>query len=242
MSGTGRDSVNRAKNLTIGVLAFALIAVILILDVTTGVWNDLVIISGLAAGLVTFLLTTLVVDRVVARSTERRWAPVNRFALSEFLHSIADEERSELSRGRIVPRALPSFEATPADQDLMERLEELRVLVVEERARLADALARWAQFLASNGDNNSVLRHTADLADMLEQVRDAAVEAEHDPDASALSEVSQLVAASNAAMLRLEAELRDRIKEEDALGRALLAQAPPPSAPARAESSPSVAP
>jgi hypothetical protein len=67
--------------------ALALIVLILWIDVTTAVWQEVVILSGLAAGLVTFLLTVLVLDRVIARSTARRWDPVNRLALTEFLHA-----------------------------------------------------------------------------------------------------------------------------------------------------------
>jgi hypothetical protein len=74
--------------------ALALIVLILWIDVTTAVWQEVVILSGLAAGLVTFLLTVLVLDRVIARSTARRWDPVNRLALTEFLHAIADDDRS----------------------------------------------------------------------------------------------------------------------------------------------------
>jgi len=211
------DTGVRVRRFAIGAIAFVLIAVIIILDITTGVWNDLVIVSGLAAGLVTFLLTTLVVDRVVARATERRWAPVSRFALSEFLHSIADSERSEVSRGLIVPRTLAEFTATPEDPGLTARLDSLRDQVMRERTLLANALGRWAQFLASNGDNSEVLQHTANLAQLFEEVRDAALEAERDPGATRLAELSRLISAANTTMLALEAELRARIAQEDAL-------------------------
>ena len=100
-----RSGRERAKRIAIWIGAVTVIAVILWLDVMTGLWNELVILSGLAAGLVTFLLTVLVLDKLIARSTARRWSPVNRLALTEFLYSIADDERSEISRGEIVPRA-----------------------------------------------------------------------------------------------------------------------------------------
>ncbi|MFM9379135.1 hypothetical protein ACJMNC_16410, partial [Gordonia sp. VNK21] len=63
--------------------ALALVLVIVWLDISTNVWSEVVILSGLAAGLVTFILTVMVLDKVVSRSTERRWAPVTRLALSE---------------------------------------------------------------------------------------------------------------------------------------------------------------
>src|SRR5690554_3397466 len=77
-------------------------AVILWIDIATGLWQEVVILSGLVAGIVMFLLTILVFDRIAERATARRWAPVNRLALSEFLHELADDEDSEISRGLVV--------------------------------------------------------------------------------------------------------------------------------------------
>ena len=95
----------------------------------------------------------LVLDRVIARSTARRWAPLNRLALSEFLHAIADERRSEISRGAVVPRALAppastlDVEAAPHDPLIRERLHDelaacntaLHALAAELRDRLSVA-------------------------------------------------------------------------------------------------------
>src|SRR5690606_17163398 len=66
----------------------------------TGLWHDYVILSGLAAGVVTFVLTALIVDRVVARSTHERRAAVTRLAISDMLHAVADENeaRSRMAR------------------------------------------------------------------------------------------------------------------------------------------------
>ena len=205
----------RLKNSAALITAVVVIGIIIWLDISTGVWNDLVILSGLAAGLVTFLLTVMVLDRVVARSTARRWAPVNRLALSEFLHAIADEEQSEISRGVIVARELELVDASlEAAETVADALHQLRLQVVLERERLADVLSRWAQFLASSGDNEAILRHLAELAWQLDCVRDAALDAEHTQNAEALSQVNDRIAKCNASMVELERELQHRLATE----------------------------
>ena len=205
----------RLKNSAALITAVVVIGIIIWLDISTGVWNDLVILSGLAAGLVTFLLTVMVLDRVVARSTARRWAPVNRLALSEFLHAIADEEQSEISRGVIVARELELVDASlEAAETLTDALHQLRLQVVLERERLADVLSRWAQFLASSGDNEAILRHLAEFAWQLDCVRDAALDAEHTQNAEAISQVNGRIAKCNASMVELERELQHRLATE----------------------------
>lgn len=112
--------VNRWRNKDIAqaVGALVLVGVILWIDFTTGVWNELVIMADLAAGLVSFLLTVTVLNRIMVRSNERRWAPVHHLALSEFIHAIADEDRSEISRGKIVARTLPVIDIDADPKDL----------------------------------------------------------------------------------------------------------------------------
>ena len=219
-----RRTVSRAKNIAVVMVAFLAIGVILWLDIATSIWSDLVIIAGLAAGLVSFLLTALVINRLLARSTERKWAPVSRLALTEFLHSIADEQRSEISRGRIVLRTLPGVD-TGMDHALTEAaLHELRERILDERSRLALTLSRWTAFLASSGNYADVLRHSAEIALRLDTVRDATLEAErvHEidpalPTESTLAVVNAEIAKCNAAMQLLGAELRARIADEDRL-------------------------
>lgn len=189
--------------------ALALVLVIVWLDISTNVWSEVVILSGLAAGLVTFILTVMVLDKVVSRSTERRWAPVTRLALSEFLHALADDELSEISRGHIVPRTLPVLSAQEAAAD--GGLHRLRLQVVDERARLTDTLSRWSSFLASSSSNETVLFHIADIASSLDDVRDAALEAEHDPSEARLTVLRTHIDAVNARLAALEAELRTRL-------------------------------
>lgn len=210
---------DRVKHTAIAVGAFVVVGVIIWIDIATGLWNNLVILSGLAAGMVTFILTALVLDRIIARSTAKRWAPVNRLALSEFLHALADEERSEISRGKIVHRELPYV---PNESDIASfhaKLQDLRERVLRERELLSEALSRWAAFLASSGDNEQILLHIADIALQLDRVRDAALEAENSPNTATMQDLEAQTSRCNEAMGALAAELRERILGEDRAAR-----------------------
>lgn len=141
--------------------------VVLWLDVKTGLWQEIVILSGVVAGLFTFLMTALYIESWLARANHKRWQPVTRLALIDLLHGLADEEHSEISRDRIVPRSL-----NPGDhQALLHQL-------VEERRDITEALARWSSFLAASGDVQRLMAHIADLAGQLDAVRDCIVESE----------------------------------------------------------------
>ncbi len=216
-SRTRRNSkaATRAKNIIAIVGALVLVAVILWIDFATSLWADLVIVAGLAAGLVTFLLTVLVLDKIVARSTERKWAPVNRFALTEFLHALADEKHSQITRGHIVARSLPLVDTEGSTMSLHEQLDHLRHQIMKERRLLADPLSRWAEFLASSGSNEQILRHISDLALQLDRVRDLSVEVE---DGGVTPEMLRSeTTRCNDLLLALEAELRAQIAHEDEL-------------------------
>lgn len=206
------SSRQRVRRVAIALGALVVILVIIWVDVATGLWQDLVIVAGLAAGLVSFLLTILVLNRIVERAAARRWAPVNRLALSEFLHVIADDEHSEISRGLIVPRTLAAPAPESAGSQLIAELEQLRETVVRERRALSDALSRWSQFLASSGDNETVLLHIADIAWRFDRVRDAALEVEEYPgDVRRRETLHCEIDGCNAATLALEGELSARI-------------------------------
>lgn len=203
---------NRRVRDAVGLLAgLIVVAVIIWLDVASGVWQDLVVLSGLAAGLVTFLLTVLVLDRVVARSTARRWAPVNRLAFTEFLHALADDEHSEISRGRIVTRSLRPPSGIPSSPDYIDELHRVRTTVVRERARLSDTLSRWAPVLASSGDNETILVHVADIALALDTIRDAALQAESSRDVADHEILCREIDAGNARLRALADELAGRL-------------------------------
>ena len=191
--------------------AFVLIGVIIWIDVSTSLWQELVVLSGLAAGLVSFLLTALVIDRVMERSNERRWAPVTRLALTEILHGLADDERSEPSRGVIVARSLhlprASLNAPDAGQLPLE-LHQLRSSVASERKKLAEALGIWSNFLASSERGAGVMRRIATVALQLEAVRDASLEV----DAALLRQARARTPASLESQLTTAvSELRDEI-------------------------------
>lgn len=191
-----RADKERVRRIALAVGSIVVLVVILWIDIATGVWQELVILAGVTAGLVTFVLTVLVLDRVVARSTARRWEPVTRLALTEFLHAMADEERSEISRGEIRPRLLPE-PAAPEDPGLVAWLHELRTLVVQERLRLTAVLGTWSSFLASSSDNEDLLIRIADLAQQLDRVRDESLEVEARSETVELSDLSQEIASCN---------------------------------------------
>lgn len=192
--------------------AIAVIIVVIWLDIATGVWQDLVVLSGLAAGLVTFLLTVLVVDRVVARSNARRWAPVTRLALTEFLHGLADEDQSEIARGVIVPRTLPplSLELLPTDR--AAKLRELRELVVAERQHLSNALSHWVEFLAASSGSNDVLLHVADVALQLDRIREASLDLEREATTATIASLNAEIHTCNERFEALAAELKEQLK------------------------------
>lgn len=189
------------------IIASLVVAIVIVwIDVTTALWQEVVILSGLASGLVSFILTVVILDRVVANNTARRWAPINRLALTEFLHAIVDEDASEIAHGHFVARSL----SLPADLE-PQTLARLREQVVEERQALSDALSRWTSFLASSGDNEQILLHIADIALGLDLVRDAALESERRGNDDSIGELRAAIAVSNEHSAALVAELLRRL-------------------------------
>ncbi|MGF3056270.1 hypothetical protein [Microbacterium sp. YY-01] len=195
--------------------AFVIIGVILWIDIATGIWQELAVVSGLAGGLVSFLLTVTVLDRILQRQTERRWAPLNRIALSDFLHTLADDE-SEITPGPPAARTLPAVQSAVGTSELAEEMRRLRQTVVDERDRLARVLSSWAGFLASSGDYEAILTHTADIAWSLDRVRDAtlrvdAAGASHDEVQHALDDLSDRIEQCNRSFAAVIPELRARL-------------------------------
>lgn len=198
----------RALEIVTLVLATALIVVVLWLDIRTTFWQELVIVGGIVAGFVTFLFTVLVIDKVLARSNARRWAPVTRLALTELLHGIADEHESEISRGHIVAHHL-RIDAEAADLDAA--LHALRVEVLHERRKLSAALGTWTTFLASSDDHQDLLLHSADAAAHLDEIRDLSLEVERNPSDASISELTMLLERRNQGLDALVGELGDRL-------------------------------
>lgn len=166
-------SATKALSVAVGTISLVLLVIVIWLDVATSLWQQTVILSGVAAGLLTFLLTALFLDGAVSRREHRKWAPVTRLALTDLLHTISDEEKSDLRRGKIVARSLP-VDVEPTE----ENLEFLLVAVIVERDDITAVLARWAQFLASSADVQDLMIHIADLAENLDYIRDETVEVE----------------------------------------------------------------
>lgn len=174
--------------------ALALIAIIIWIDISTTIWQEMVILAGLAAGLVSFLLTSVFINRFHQRQLEARWEPVTHMALTSVLHHLADEKHSDLSSGAIVPRTL----LVPAADDshsLQRGLEKLRNQVLKEQNHLSTVLGTWSEFLTSTGDNTDILRSTAELGLQLEQVRDAALEAEQHLNSAVSSDQTRVAVA-----------------------------------------------
>ncbi|WP_147918133.1 hypothetical protein [Ruania zhangjianzhongii] len=154
--------------------AVIVIAVVIWVDVMTPVWQNLVIIAGLVAGAVTFLLTTLFIDRFLQRAARRRWAPVTRLALTEMLHQLAADDGGDAQR-RAEPHRLPIPAGTGGPQALLAGTAELRTAVRSERSRLSTALVTWWALLSSIPDTEEIIRHTADVALLFDGVRDASL-------------------------------------------------------------------
>ncbi len=186
----------RAKQARVwqGVLAgvsLVLMVVVIWLDIVGSFWQETVILSGIAAGLLTFVLTATFVERWMAQREHIKWIPVTRLALSDMLHSLADEDRSMVRRGDVTVRTL----SVPLEHTL-EDYDSLLHQVVEERNSLTDALARWASFLVASADVQQLMLHVAFVSEALDDVRDSVVEAE------------QLGADSPAGLVRVQKETR----------------------------------
>lgn len=179
----------------IGIATVAFVVGVIWLDVATGLWAETVILSGIAAGLVTFLLTALFVERWLARREQIKWLPVTRVAITDLLHAISDPNQSDLHRHHIVPRAIPL-------PDTQEDAEKLLSRVHDERRDLADALARWLTFLAESADVQKLMNEIAQLAQQLDAIRDEVTEG-----AESLPEVRREVRSFNEASQRAVDEM-----------------------------------
>lgn len=161
-------STRTVRFLLIGAAVVAA-AAILWLDIVTGLWQEYVVIAGLAAGLVTFLLTALVIDRVIARSTHESWAPVTRIALGDLRRRLADADTPRREqRERPAARRLPDPSGSP---DALDRLIDA---ATAEQEVLTDALARWASFLAASADVTEIMDAVAEIAHRLDRVEETA--------------------------------------------------------------------
>lgn len=163
----------RVWNIVAAVLTLICLVAVVWLDVNSGFWQEMVILSGVAAGLVTFLLTAFFLEDAVARREHRKWFPVTRLALTDLLHTLADDEKSDLHRRQIIARTMATD--VPAQSEALDAL--LRK-VVAERDEITEVLARWAQFLSASADVAELMTHIAVLAESLDLIRDEVIELE----------------------------------------------------------------
>ncbi|MFD0560105.1 hypothetical protein FB566_4098 [Stackebrandtia endophytica] len=167
--------------MTLKVLRVILIAVsvmlvgfIIWIDLSTDLWQKYVVISGLVAGLVTFFLTAIVIDRVIARSTHERWAPVTRLALGDVRRQLVAD---------LPPYATPAVHRLPRlrmDGDRDADLDDVIAAAVDERDRLATALSRWSSFLSASADVVDIMDSVAEIARRLDLIGLLATELRHE--------------------------------------------------------------
>ena len=202
---------SRFTSIAVVTACLALVGIIIWIDLVSSIWQNVVVLSGVAAGLVTFLLTVFVLDKALARSTAKRWAPLHHLATTDFLHAMADEAHSEVSRGHIIVRQFTAPACGPSDPSYVPELECLREAVVAERQRLSNLVSRWAPSLTSSGENENILLHTAALSLSFDEIRDAALEAESQRDETSHEILLRELTACNLNLVRLVTELRSRL-------------------------------
>lgn len=202
----------------LGLIAAGIVTLIILwLDATTSIWEQRVILSGLAASLATFLVTYIVVNSFLHRARERRWAPVTGLALTDLLHSLADGEASEVNRGIVISRSFSIPELADPDDDFeLEQWAELLDLVLEERDMLTHRLAAWSQFLASSADNEEIMQHVASASMRLDRIRDAVLQAEAQYSPEGVIDQQALAKATEAVHIQVaqyNAHLEDLVNE-----------------------------
>lgn len=207
---------NTKRNHTFRLIAIAVVlaltAAVVWIDVSTDFWQEFVVISGVAAGFISFLLTVLVIDRILTKAQERRWAPVARLALTDFMHVLAEDRLSDISRGLIIARSLSRPSATGNESQLFEELHELRTEVVDARRSLSTVLSNWLEFLSSHGDYQSILDHVASIALNLDTIRDLTLEREISPsDLEFAKSLSNEIIECNESYMALVDEMKIRI-------------------------------
>lgn len=188
-------------------IAGALLAAAIIwIDIVTPFWQEAVILAGFAGASLSFLFTVFIVNRALARQNARRWAPMIRLALTNFLHVLADDERSEISQDIIVPRTIAVLR-----HDDPAELQRLREVVVAERRQLTHALSAWAEVIATSGTSDALLQYLADLAVHLDEIRDISLQVSHHPGGAGLQRLNQQISVYNTKFSATVAEIRDQI-------------------------------
>lgn len=165
-----QDEIRRKRqhvyHIVLGIFAIILSGVIIWIDIHTGFWGDTVIVSGLAAGLLMYLATVFIGDRITHKSEVENWLPLTRLALANILHTMTDDDLSEGVDGKMVPRSI-----TLPDQLNDSSIDQLSQEVVQERNEIATTVSRWAAYLAANADVQDLILKIADNGSELDDIR-----------------------------------------------------------------------
>ena len=76
-------ATRRALNIAGTVLVVLFMVFVVWLDLHSSFWQEAVILSGIAAGILTFFLTALFLERWMANREHEKWLPVTRLALTD---------------------------------------------------------------------------------------------------------------------------------------------------------------
>lgn len=165
-----QDEIRRKRqrifHTVLGAIALVLAIAIIWIDIHTGFWGDTVIVSGLAAGLLMYLATVFIGDRITHKSEVETWLPLTRLALANILHTLTDDDLSEGIDGTMVPRSI-----TFPDKLDDASVDELARAAIQERDEIATAVSRWASYLASNADVQQLILKIADNGSELDDIR-----------------------------------------------------------------------
>lgn len=191
----------------LALVATAMVVVTVWVDISTDLWREYVVLSDLAAGIVTFALIALVIDRLIARATHERWAPVTRVALGDLRRRLVAEDSPDEF---LAVRRLPTPDEDP------RTLDELIEAAAAERDALAGVLARWASFLSASADVLNIMDAIAEVSERLDTV-DSTAKIMRKNGASTIDELRGHVDAYHRAGGELLARIAEALREYEKL-------------------------
>lgn len=154
----------RLRLLIIGFVVLLTLALML-LDARTDVFSQIPFGTNILAGFISFLLTFVAVDWIVARRTHQEWSPVTLVALSDLRASVSEPGATPESARLLTPR----LEANAGRAAIVS-------LVDAERVALGTVLGRWSSFLASQAGVPRATNDAAQVARALDALREAAAQ------------------------------------------------------------------
>jgi hypothetical protein len=155
-------------------------------DLSTQLWADVVLSSGVVAGLMTLAITATVIDQVLARRRRRRWEPIRSLAMAE-LALLAKDTRIAIENGKFNEvfrdaRQLGEMgEWAPANEPfttfklIESRSESLGREIDILRRRINDTTTAWLALLVELDDPEPTIRlvHLAELLSDLLRILDS---------------------------------------------------------------------